>query len=209
MMKYIVFEGIDGSGKSTQLDHCCTWLMRRSWTPIRLCEPSYGRFGLEIRKRLIRREALSRGDQIEMFTLDREDHVRCKVQPLLEFVARHSKFVIMQDRYYLSAPAYQASGEDEMMDLLRQQQIIAPRPDLVVLLDIPADTAIGRLNTARRNKAIFERIEVLERVRSNYLFLAREGSERVEIVDAARNMKEVQLTITGLLGQECKKFEND
>ena len=198
-MKYIVFEGIDGSGKSVQADHCCNWLTELAWTPIRLCEPSFGKYGLEIRERLMRREPLTRDEQVELFTLDREDHVKRKVRPLLEFVAANPNFVIVQDRYYLSAPAYQAYSTTEMYQLLKQQQSIAPKPDLVLLLDISAASAIRRLTTSRESRSIFEDVRVLERVRQNYLFLAREGSEPVEIVDADRYVTEVQSTVSALL----------
>ncbi len=182
-VKYIALEGIDGAGKSTQVALLSAWLTRRFLTPVTLCEPSFGRYGSEIRKRLVDGERLTRDEQIRLFTLDREEHVERKIRPLLAFVEQHTSFLIVQDRCYLSAPAYQADGEAAMIELLRSQQAIAPKPDIVFLIDLPVEVALQRIVKSGKSPVLFENPETLERVRRNYLYLAEEGSERIEVVD--------------------------
>lgn len=182
-VKYIALEGIDGAGKSTQVALLSAWLTRRFLTPVTLCEPSYGRYGLEIRKRLVDGETLTREEQIRLFTLDRKEHVENKIRPLLAFMDRSPGFAIVQDRCYLSAPAYQAEGQSAMIKLLRSQQAIAPKPDIVFLIDAPVEVALQRIAKSGKRPVLFENPETLEQVRRNYLYLAEEGSERIEVVD--------------------------
>ena len=194
-MKYIAFEGIDGAGKGTQIELLCAWLVKRYYTPITLCEPTYGQYGAEVRKRWLADSDFSRDEQIRLFTLDRREHVEAKVRPLLEFVERHPFFLIVQDRYYLSGPAYQAEGKKTMIELLRSQQNIAPKPDIIFLIDVSVETAVERIAMTEKRSGVFERSEVLERARKNYLFLAGEGSERIKVIDGGAPPEDVSAQI--------------
>ncbi len=206
-MKYIAFEGIDGAGKSTQIALLSAWLTKRYYTAIQLCEPTYGRHGARVRKRMLENENMSRDEQIRLFTLDREEHVKTKLGPLLEFVADHPFFLVVQDRYYLSAPAYQAAGKAAMIALLRQQQEIAPKPDIVFLLDVPVETAVERVANSGKKPAVFERKEVLEEVRYNYLFLAEEGSEHIKVMDSSPPSEDVCALIVEALRNKVPTYD--
>lgn len=202
MTKYIAFEGIDGSGKSTQISLLEKWLTRRNYTPIVLFEPTHGRYGEEIRKLMNGPAKLSMARQIELFTKDREEHVRKKIQPLLRFVHAHGYFIVIQDRCYLSAPAYQAVDKKSMLSLLRLQQDIAPRLDTIFMLDVPVKEALKRHLKSGRKASLFEREDILERVRKNYLFLAEECSRTVRIIDGCGTPGQVNQEITQFLGKE-------
>jgi thymidylate kinase len=115
-------------------------------------------------------EALAR--QRELFTLDRRDHVKRKIEPLLAFVRAHAGFLLVQSRYYLSAPAYQAAELDdsELNTLLAEQRAFAPPPDLFIVLDLPVDSAIERI--AKRGESdLYEKQPRLEMVRRRYEML--------------------------------------
>lgn len=202
MLKYIAFEGIDYAGKGTQIALLSDWLACRYYTPITLFEPTYGQYGKRIRKCIIERCTLPIAEQVELFTQDRREHVRWKVKPLLEFVKSHTSFLIIQDRCYLSAPAYQADSEVSMMSLLRGQQSIAPRPDIIFLIDVPVVEALQRRVKSGMDAGIFERKETLERARRNYLFLARRCSERIEVVDGCGPRESVAEEIIKILSKE-------
>ena len=202
MIKYIAFEGIDHSGKSTQISLLQEWLTLRNYTPIVLFEPTHGQYGQEIRKYIIRSTDVSTDRQVELFTKDREEHVRKKIQPLLRFVQAHGSFLIIQDRCYLSAPAYQAVGERSMIPLLREQQELAPIPDIIFLLDVPVKEAMERHLRSGRTATLFERKDILERVRKNYLFLAGECSQTVRIIEGCGTSERVNRTITEILAKE-------
>lgn len=189
--KYIAFEGIDGSGKTTQISLLCQKLREYNYTAIRLFEPTHGKFGSMIRGHMVRGDDLSVEKQRELFTLDRREHVEQKIKPLLKFVGENDSFLIIQDRSYLSASAYQADGEEEMLSVLKEQQTFAPKPDIIFLLDVPVPTAIKRLEEAGKGKAVFENIETLKKVRDRYLFLAENSGENVKVLDASQPAENV------------------
>ncbi len=196
---HIVFEGIDGAGKTTQASLLCDRLARLNYTGIRLIEPTFGQYGIQIREQMARNEDRGRAAQHELFTLDRKEHVERKIKPLLNLIQKHPPFVLVQDRYYLSAPAYQADDEEQMIAKLREQQAIAPRPDIVALLGLPVEIGLDRLHEVRESPTLFERSKILEAVRQRYLFLAGEGSERIEIVDATQSPAQISDQVLGYL----------
>lgn len=199
-LRYIVFEGIDGAGKSTQVSSLCDRLEKFSYTTVRLVEPTYGQYGRRIRTIMNEGEVLSIEKQRELFTLDRREHVERKINPLLAFIEENDAFFVVQDRYYLSASAYQARSEDEMHSVLSEQQSFAPKPDVVFLLDVPVEIAMERLIKAGKKKSIFEKPDQLEKIRGRYLTLAEEKSEPIQVIDASLPPEEVSQTIRGFLG---------
>ena len=196
---FIVFEGIDGAGKTTQASLLCDRLARLYYTGIRLIEPTFGKYGLQIREQMTRNEDRGQAAQHELFTLDRRAHVERKIKPILDFIEKHPSFVLVQDRYYLSAPAYQADDEDQMIARLREQQAFAPKPDSVILLDLPVEIALDRLQASRESPSLFEATDLLEQVRQRYLWLADEGSESIEIVDVTQPPTEICDQVLGYL----------
>ncbi|MCH7916104.1 MAG: dTMP kinase [Deltaproteobacteria bacterium] len=199
-LRYIVFEGIDGAGKSTQVSSLCDRLQTLSYTVVRLVEPTYGQYGTRIRAIMNKRQFLSIERQRELFTLDRREHVERKIKPLLAFIEENDEFLIVQDRYYLSASAYQARSEDEMHAVLSEQQGFAPRPDVVFLLDVPGEIAMERLIKAGKKGSIFEMPDLLDKVRGRYLTLAKDKSEPIQVIDASLPAEEVSQKIREYLG---------
>ena len=204
MAKYIALEGIDGAGKSTQIALLHTWLGQRCYTAIHLFEPTYGEYGSQIRAHIDEGRELPVEKQIDLFTLDRKFHVRNKVRPLLGFVRGQEGFVILQDRCYLSAPAYQAVGRRSMISLLRQQQSIAPSPDMIFLIDVPIEQALQRQARSSETPALFSSETELRRIRENYLFLATEGSERIVTIDGSGLPLDVNARIVDVLRTELE-----
>ena len=198
-LRYIVFEGIDGAGKSTQVSLLCDRLEILSCTAVRLVEPTYGQYGTRIRTLMNEGGNSSIERQRELFTLDRREHVERKIKPLLAFIEENDAFFIVQDRYYLSASAYQAGSEGEMPALLREQQSFAPRPDVVFLLDVPVEIAMERLIKAGKKKSIFETPDLLDKIRGRYLTLAKEKSEPIQVIDATLLAEEVSQKVRDFL----------
>lgn len=196
---YIAFEGIDGAGKTTQAALLCDRLPRYYTTPIRLSEPTYGHYGVKIREHVRTGDQISLERQRELFTLDRREHVKRKIDPLLQFVRENDSFVIVQDRCYLSAPAYQADTEDSVLPLLREQQAFSPKPDVIFLLDLPVRVAFERLAKRDDGIDIFENSDFLEKTRKRYMFLAGEGSERIEVLDGAKPPEQISEEVLRIL----------
>ena len=202
MVNYIAFEGIDYAGKGTQIELLQSWLVRRYYTPIILFEPTYGEYGKVMRQEIVELTDSPSVRQIDLFTKDRQQHVRNKIRPLLNFVQSHHNFLIIQDRCYFSAPAYQASGEAGMLCLLKAQQRIAPPPDIVFLIDLPVDDVMARQVKSGVKATLFEEKDTLERVRKNYLFLAKECASTVKVIDGRGTPKCVNGRITEILAGE-------
>jgi dTMP kinase len=143
---YVAFEGIDGSGKDTQLALLARRLERESITPIILHEPSFGVHGRRIRANL-RSITEDIEEQRARFSVDRADHVKTKIAPALTFVRANPGFVILQNRSFLSAAAYQPRGvgDDGLLETIEAELRIAPMPDAIIVLDVPLKIALGRI----------------------------------------------------------------
>jgi len=167
---YIVFEGVDGSGKSTQLRRLKERLEGLGLKPVLLREPTDGPYGREIRERARSGPTMTIDDELRLFIEDRRQHVREAIEPALA-VGRW----LLQDRSFYSTVAYQGARQDSrygVAELLALNDF-APRPELVVLLDLPAEVAAERI--AQRGVAdAFETLGRLRRVRENFLALADE-----------------------------------
>lgn len=184
-VRYICFEGVDGAGKSLQMSILSDFLAKRGITPICLFEPSYGAIGLEIRRRVVNGTIGNVETQRELFTADRRDHVERKIRPLLAFVRSTPGFVILQSRSYISAAAYQSILNDDLsLDaVLGNQETFAPAPDLILILDLPVESAVARLER-RGDQDTFESLENLNQVRQRYKRIAAIRAQCV-LVDAA------------------------
>ncbi len=170
---FVVFEGIDGAGKSTQARKLYEWFESRGYSVVLTKEPTDTAFGRLIRRLVLMggKEGIIDGAKISpdsealLFAADRAEHVHRLIEPSL----REGKIVI-SDRYFYSSLAYQwARGLDLqwLIDLNR----FAPRADLVILLDLPVEESVKRLR-GRKVKSEFDRIvELQRRVRENYIKL--------------------------------------
>jgi dTMP kinase len=183
MIHYIAIEGIDGSGKDTQLQLLSLRLDREGLTPIVLHEPSYGRHGRALRTRLADLPPGS-PEQRALFTEDRRDHAARKIIPSLAFVRANPGFVLLQNRSVLSAAAYQPLGPEdvELKRTIAEQLSFTPLPDLTIILDIPTDLAMQRI-AGRRQVHSLERSEILEGAGHRYRRLA-ELYPQVVLIDA-------------------------
>lgn len=155
----IAFEGIDGSGKSTHLPRLAAYLRSQGHTVVETREPSSGVHGRRIRALLGNRAQLSREEELELFLLDRRDHVTNCINPAL--AAGH---IVLTDRYYFSTAAYQgAAGMDPAR--IFAQNSFAPEPDLVLLLRVPPGEGVRRIREQRCEQPNdFEQEEQLARV---------------------------------------------
>lgn len=187
---FIVFEGIDGSGKSTHIRLLCSELRRQGLDVLRTSEPSRGRIG-----RLIREYSKSRRSRLPpevealLFAADRFEHVKRIIEPALE-----KGCVVISDRYIHSSLAYQGA-EGASLDWLREINKFAQSPDLCILLDVSPNTGLGRIR--RRRRTVFEVYTYQQKVRNLYLRFAEQG-ELVR-VDADRLVDEVHQDISSLV----------
>lgn len=167
--RFIVFEGIDGAGKSTQCGRLYSFICGLNIPAVKLAEPTDGEYGRRIRQSLRSGEPMTREEQIDLFIKDRNEDCIANINPALD-----SGKTIVMDRYFYSNAAYQG------MDGMQPDKIITmnleqgfPVPDRVYFIDLPAHTAMERIRS-RSGEAteLFEKESFLARVRENFLSVA-------------------------------------
>ncbi len=185
-----VFEGIDGGGKSTVCMAIADMLKQRGFDVVVLSEPtSESRWGREIRRRSPSGE-LSPAEELDLFIRDREWHVKNRILPALA-----DGRTVLMDRYFFATGAYQSvSTGVSWQEILKinRERIGAPEPDIVFILDLPAEVGLDRA-VRRKGKANvqFERLERLVRVREAYLAMVRDDAANYVVIDATRPLDSV------------------
>ncbi|HHV61652.1 MAG TPA: dTMP kinase [Firmicutes bacterium] len=204
--KLVVFEGIDGSGVTTQAHRLKEYVSTKLQLPVHLTkEPTDGPVGGLIRTILAKRVGVpTRDGRLEsidprslalLFAADRIDHLEVDILPKLE-----NGIVVICDRYYLSSYAYQSLNVQ--LEWLKEINAECRRPDLTIMLDVPPLVAEKRRNLDRWHVELYEETPKLERVRENYLAIIeelRKAGERIEIVDGNRPLAEVHRDIARIV----------
>lgn len=158
--KLIVFEGIDGAGKSTQARMLRRKLKARGRESVSLREPTRGRFGRELRAKAKTAGSLTPDEELALFLKDRRENVARNIRPAL----RAGKTVIL-DRYYFSTIAYQGARGLDPARIRTVNERFAPKPDLVFILDIGPAAGLSRIAGRKSRDMLFEREAYLRRVR--------------------------------------------
>jgi len=178
----IVFEGIDGTGKSTQIDLLAQYLIDRNYPVVKTREPTDGQYGMKIRELYSNRNAFSKEEELALFLDDRKEHVEKLIRPSLS-----ENKIVLCDRYFLSTAAYQGTVGFDPQTILEQNSF-APDPDLALLFVIPPELSIERIANRGDSLNDFERLEELRKVAGLFLSLTRpyittiNGSEPIETI---------------------------
>lgn len=193
---FITFEGIDGVGKSTQLDLLEKYLVAEGKEVIRTLEPGGTELGQEIRHLLLHRKGdVSPRAEALLYAADRAHHVETKIRPALA-----AGKVVLSDRYFDSSVAYQGAARELDVEEVKQISLWAIDhliPDLTVLLDLPADEALARRSNKGTEPDRLEReqLEFFERARSEYLSMASEP--RFLVIDATNSVEQIHQQVLG------------
>ena len=194
---FIVLEGIDGSGTTTQLDRVVQHLVSRGRRALGTREPSTGPIGRLLRELLCGDHRLPDGSPVDgramalLFAADRRDHLAREIEPALA-----AGTDVVSDRYLLSSLAYQALEADR-----RWVQVLAEgvrQPDVTILLDVPIAIAAERRRQAGRFVERYDDDVMLDRVASVYRELSR-SHPRVEVVDGTLDIDGVARAIARIV----------
>ena len=191
--RFIVFEGIDGAGKSTLIGELAKHMVSKGKKVRTTVEPTSGPIGV-----LIRNGAGETSQKAEalLFTADRA----CHTKQIADWKAEG--YTVLCDRYYASTIAYQSASLDgDAADrewLAEINRPIISEPDMTILLDIDPEASMRRVGE-RGAKSKFEKTEYLRRVRAVYLELASEKGFRV--VDASRPEETVFKEVLEIIGE--------
>lgn len=203
--RFIVFEGIDGAGKTTQIELLAARLQKAGRRIYRTAEPTESVTGGLLRDALAGVSQRTACEMAALFTIDRVFHNVNPVNGIEKMLA--AGIDVICDRYYYSSLAYQGSETDPVW--VRDMNINCPeirRPDICVFLDLTPAQSMERINRNRVTHEIYENEERLERVRRQFMtaFDALRDTDRIAIVNAARTPEEVHeeifRTVAPLLG---------
>ena len=159
----IVFEGIDGSGKTTLSKMFYSYIKEKGYEAVWLSEPSDSEWGKKIRELAVSMEKIPIEDELKYFIEDRKWDVRENILPAL----KNNKNVIL-DRYYFSTACYQGARGFDMEKIIQENLQFAPQPDVTFVIDVDVNTALERISQNRDSKVkLFEKKEFLQKVREN------------------------------------------
>jgi len=201
--KFLVIEGLDGAGTTTQAACLVASLRRRGLAVHATCEPSKGPIGALIRQALSGRlsvdatgKALSPRSLALLFAADREDHLEAEVLPALE-----QGHWVISDRYLLSSLAYQSlSSSMDWIMALNQHALV---PDCTVFLKIEPELAAQRMRT-RPHAELYEALETQKRVAENYecaIAVRRQAGEHILCMEASLPREELSRRMENALHQ--------
>ena len=193
---FITFEGIEGSGKTSQLARAAEWMKARCLPVLATRNPGGTELGVLLRDALLHsRGHIDAGAELLLMMADRRHHLATVIEPALA-----SGTHVLCDRYTDASRAYQGAGRglgEKRVDELHERWC-GRDPDRTYLFDLPVDTALARV--AKRRGASYDRFEeenrdFHERVRGAYLRRARKEPKRFVVIDASGSADSVFLSL--------------
>ena len=190
---FIVFEGIDGAGKTTQVNLLAQNLASLGREVSLSAEPTTLDTGKAIRRALSGEEKKSECEMAAMFVLDRIAH---NINSEIGIRALTERGIdVISDRYYYSSLAYQGTATD--YEWVKAMNINSPeirRPDLCIYLDLLPEESLERISRGRESLEIYENLEKLTAVRAKFLSVVedlRRDGESIYVVNAARAAEDI------------------
>jgi dTMP kinase len=196
---FIAFEGGEGTGKSTQSKLLAQWLEKEGETVLLSREPGGTELGKDLRKILLGHETgdISPRAEALLYAADRAHHVYSVIRPALD-----RGEVVISDRYFDSSAAYQGAGRvlnPTEVARISRWATESLYPTLTILIDLPAEIGLGRLQSRDRLEA--ESNDFHERVRQEYLQIAMMDPERYFVVDGIQSVEEINTQITARVAE--------
>lgn len=197
---FITFEGIEGVGKSTQVDFLGERFQHEGRKVRITREPGGTSVGEAIREILLDKKDLDISEETELLLIfaARAQHLRRVIEPALA-----EGEVVICDRFTDASYAYQGGGRGLESKRIRQLEDWVQcglQPDLTFLLDAPADIGLGRaVRRGKLDRFESETREFFQSIRETYLELAKQQPERIECIDASQDLEGVQRQIENVL----------
>ena len=207
--KFITFEGIDGSGKSTQARLLSGELRLKGCNVLTTMEPGGTPLGRRLREAFLEtEETVAPLAELLLFAADRAQHVEFLVKPALE----EGKIVI-SDRFADATIAYQGAGRGFPEKTISQIVNLATgglKPDLTLFFDLPIEKAILRANSRSENETVRNRMDsettdFYKRVREAYLKIAEKEPKRFRVVQAGDSVEEIRARVLEIVMKFLEK----
>jgi dTMP kinase len=198
--QFITIEGVEGVGKTTNIDFIRQWLAQRNISHVATREPGGTPLAESIRELLLspRDETVDENTELLMMFAARAQHLAKVIIPALA----RGQWVLC-DRFTDATYAYQGGGRGVSMDKIAQLETLVQgdlRPDLTLVLDIPVDIGLARAkNRSAPDRFEQEKIAFFERVRECYLARVKAEPHQYQVIDASQPLDRVQTDIGAVL----------
>jgi dTMP kinase len=197
MTKFIVIEGIDGSGTTTQSELLKEYLIEKGEKAIVSPEPSEGIIGKFVRNILQNKDLLNHSNQnfdeqmAYLFAADRYDHLYNEKNGVFQLIEKG--YYVISTRYYFSSLAYNGNSSQqwELIQTLNQK---FSQPDLVIYLDLPVEVSLDRIKD-RTLKEVYENRAKLTKVRENYNIIFTNYPGKLLTIDATKTFAQIHRQI--------------
>jgi len=203
--KLIVFEGVEGCGKTSQMQLCCQWLQNLDVSVVMTREPGGTELGLHLRRLLLEKvegEPIAEVTELLLYAADRSQHVEQELKPNLAA----GKYILC-DRYTDSTTAYQGYGRGLNMTLINQLNYIATsglESDLTIWLDVDVEVGLARKKGDKFDRIEQETMAFHRRVQQGYAELAASYPSRIVRVDGNLSPEAVQEIIQAILREKLE-----
>ena len=198
--KFITIDGVEGAGKSTQIDFICSHLAKRNIKVVLTREPGGTELGEKIRDLLLSTETKSMHSDTELLLMfaARNEHIKTKIMPTLE-----QGHWVLSDRFTDASYAYQGGGRGLDMARIAQlenwvlQDFI---PDMTLLLDVPVELGMSRVaSRGEKDRIELEEMDFFERVRQSYIDRSVQFPQRIKLIDSSKDMPHTSAQIQNIL----------
>jgi dTMP kinase len=183
---FIVFDGLDGSGKGEMIKRLKDHLAKnnKNLNILITKEPTDGQYGKQI-KEILKEEKdpiLGAEKCLTLFVKDRQEHMEKEINPFL----KKQNSIVICDRYYYSTIAFQNTQGIDVEEVIFQNMTFRT-PEIAFILDLPAETALQRIHKSGLQKEKFEQLEFMKELRQNFLNLTEELGDNIKIIDASKS----------------------
>ena len=206
---FISFEGIEGTGKSTQAKLLAEYLSLKGYRVIQTMEPGGTKISLKIRELLLSLDSreMDQVTELLLYNAARVQHIKEVIEPALE-----RGDIVITDRFSDSTIAYQGYARGIDLQLIDSLDMIATkklRPDITILLDIDVKTGLARNKVLNKSDRLeLEGISFHEKVRMGFAQIAAREPERVKVLDCAEGLDGVHRKVVKIILQFLEKRNN-
>lgn len=203
---FISFEGIEGTGKSTQAKLLAEYLREKGFRVIQTMEPGGTRISLKIRELLLSLDSreMDHVTELLLYNAARVQHIKEVIEPALE-----RGDIVITDRFSDSTVAYQGYARGIDLQLIDSLDMIATkklRPDITILFDIDVKTGLARNKSLNKSDRLeLEDISFHEKVRKGFIQIAAREPGRVKVVDCSGSLDEVHQEVVKIISELFEK----